>query len=156
MGSSANFQQPNITDDQAVGRDAQRHLRQYTAILGWTHTFSADTLLHTSLYTRSSSDHVLPTTDPITPLSDASRSGFALGVKSDLSHSWRSHFFKAGVGLCQLREGESVFFAPPRRPDTFPALQGWGKSRADRVYFQQHFSPLLNPTVVAELSSGHT
>src|SRR5882724_10807208 len=40
MGSGANFQQPNIADDQAVGRDAQRHLRQYTAILGWTHTFS--------------------------------------------------------------------------------------------------------------------
>jgi len=81
MGSGANFQQPNITDDQAVGRDAQRHLRQYTAILGWTHTFSPDTLLHTSLYTRSSSDHVLPTTDPITPLSDASRSGFALASR---------------------------------------------------------------------------
>ncbi len=64
MGSGANFQQPNITDDQAVGRDAQRHLRQSTAILGWTHTFSPDTLLHTSLYERNSSDHVLPTTDP--------------------------------------------------------------------------------------------
>src|SRR6202158_4007904 len=91
LGSGANFQQPNITDDQQVGRDAQRHLRQYTAILGWTHTFSPDTLLHTSLYARNSSDRVLPTADPITPLSDASRSGFTLGVKSDLSHSWRGH-----------------------------------------------------------------
>src|SRR5882762_5416656 len=129
MGSGTNFQQPNITDDQAVGRDAQRHLRQYTAILGWLHTFSPQTLLHTSLYTRSSSDHVLPTADPITPLSDASRSGFALGIKSDLSHSWRSHFFKAGIDLVQLREGESFFFDPRGDPDTFtdtfPAFQGW-------------------------------
>src|SRR5260370_22461749 len=33
MGSGADFQQPNITDDQAVGRNASRQLRQQTAIL---------------------------------------------------------------------------------------------------------------------------
>src|SRR5229473_2781438 len=69
MGSGTNFEQPNITDDQAVGRDAQRHLRQYTAILGWLHIFSPETLLHTSVYERTSSDQVLPTSDPVTPLS---------------------------------------------------------------------------------------
>ena len=74
MGSGTNFQQPNITEDQEAGRDAQRHLRQATAILGWTHTFSPQALLHTSIYERTSSDRVLPTTDPDTPLSDASRS----------------------------------------------------------------------------------
>ncbi|HEU0370225.1 MAG TPA: carboxypeptidase-like regulatory domain-containing protein, partial [Candidatus Acidoferrum sp.] len=142
MGSGANFQQPNITDDQDVGRDAQRHLRQYTAILGWTHTFSPNTLLQTSLYQRSSSDHVLPTTDPITPLSDASRSGFALGVKSDLSHSWHGHFFKAGVDFVELREGESFFFDPRGDPDTFPAFQGWGKGGQASFYVQDHFSPV--------------
>src|SRR6267378_3503079 len=151
MGSGANFQQPNITDDQAVGRDARRHLRQYTAILGWTHTFSPDTLLHTSLYTRSSSDHVLPTADPITPLSDASRSGFTLGIKSDLSYSWRGHFFKAGIDLVQLREGESFFFDPRGDPDTFPAFQGWGKGGQASFYLQDHFSPLRNLTVDAGL-----
>src|SRR5262249_22517589 len=45
MGGGTNFQQPNITEDQEVGRDAQRHLRQQTAILGWLHTFSPDTVL---------------------------------------------------------------------------------------------------------------
>jgi len=84
MDSGANFQQPNISDDQAVGRDAQRHLRQYTAIFGWLHTFSPQTLLQTSVYERTSSDRVLPTTDPVTPLSSASRASFTLGVKSDL------------------------------------------------------------------------
>jgi hypothetical protein len=155
MGSGANFQQPNITDDQKVGRDAQRHLRQYTAILGWTHTFSPQTLLHTSIYQRTSSDHVLPTTDPITPLSDASRSGFTLGVKSDLSHSWRGHFFKAGIDLLQLREGESFFFAPRGDPDTFPAFRSWGKGGQASFYVQDHFSPLRNLTADVGLRYDH-
>src|SRR3989441_616934 len=33
MGGGDNFQQPNILDDQLLGRDAQRHLRQQTGIL---------------------------------------------------------------------------------------------------------------------------
>jgi hypothetical protein len=155
MGSGANFQQPNITADQNVGRDAQRHLRQYTAILGWTHTFSPQTLLHTSIYQRNSSDHVLPTTDPITPLSDASRSGFTLGVKGDLSHSWRGHFFKAGIDLVRLREGESFFFAPRGDPDNFPAFQGWGKGGQASFYVQDHFSPLRNLTADVGLRYDH-
>jgi len=146
MGSGANFQQPNITDDQAVGRDAQRHLRQYTAILGWLHTFSPQTLLHTSVYERTSSDQVLPTSDPVTPLSSASRSSFTLGIKSDLSHSWRGHFFKAGIDLLRLREGESFFF-DGRGPEVFPPFQGWGKGGQASFYVQDHFSPIRNLTV---------
>src|SRR5467141_102201 len=61
MGGGDNFQQPNITDDQIVGRDAERRLRQQTAILTWLHTFSPETLLSTSLYERIGSDRVLPT-----------------------------------------------------------------------------------------------
>ncbi len=144
MGSGANFQQPNITDDQAVGRDAQRHLRQYTAILGWLHTFSPQTLLHTSVYERTSSDQVLPTSDPVTPLSSASRSSFTLGVKSDLSHSWRGHFFKAGIDLVRLREGESFFFDARGDPEVFPPFQGWGKGGQASFYVQDHFSPVRN------------
>src|SRR6266566_3034710 len=147
MGSGANFQQPNITDDQAVGRDAQRHLRQYTAILGWLHTFSPQTLLHTSVYERTSSDQVLPTSDPVTPLSSASRSWFTLGVKSDLSHSWRGHFFKAGIDLVRLHEGESFFFDGRGDPEVFPPFQGWGKGGQASFYVQDHFSPVRNLTV---------
>lgn len=155
MDSGTNFQQPNITDDQAVSRDAQRHLRQYTAILGWTHTFSPATLLQTSIYQRSSSDKVLPTSDPITPLSDASRSGFALGAKSDLSHTWHSHFFKAGVDLVRLREGESFFFDSRGDPDVFPPFQGWGKGGQASFYIQDHFSPLRNLAVDTGLRYDH-
>jgi TonB dependent receptor/Carboxypeptidase regulatory-like domain len=147
MGSGTNFQQPNISDDQAVGRDAQRHLRQFTAIAGWTHTFSPQTLLQTSIYERTSADRVLPTSDPITPLSDASRATFTLGVKSDLSHTWRGHFFKAGVDLVHLREGESFFFDSRGDPDVFPAFQGWGKGGQASFYVQDHFSAVRNLTV---------
>src|SRR5437899_12968977 len=124
MGGGDNFQQPNISGDQAAGRDAQRHLRQQTAILTWLHMFSLQTLISTSLYERTSSDRVLPTTDPITPFSEASRSPLTLGIKSDLSHYWKGHFFKAGVDLVHLRESESFFFDSRGDPDVFPPFSG--------------------------------
>src|SRR5438552_8362821 len=97
MSGGDNFQQPNITDDQIVGRNARRHLRQQTAILTWLHTFSPETLLSTSLYERAGSDRVLPTTDPITPLSVASRSPPKLRTTTDLSHYWHGHFLKGVI-----------------------------------------------------------
>jgi hypothetical protein len=147
MGSGTNFEQPNISEDQEAGRNARRHLRQATAILGWTHVFSPETLLNTSVYERTSGDHVLPTTDPITPLSDAARAGFTMGIKSDLSHAWRGHLFKAGVDLVKLREGESFFFDGRGDPDVFPAFQGWGHGGQASMYVQDHFSPVRDLTV---------
>jgi hypothetical protein len=144
MGSGANFQQPNITDDQEVGRDAQRHLRQQTAILSWYHTFSPDTLLSTSIYERVGSDRVLPTSDPITPLSTASRSPLTLGIKSDLSHVWRSHVIKAGVDLVRLRALESFTFDSRGDPDVFPPFSGGLHGGQASVYLQDHFSPVHN------------
>src|SRR6266436_5266284 len=147
MGGGANFQQPNITEDQEVGRNAQRHLRQQTAILTWLHTFSPETLLSTSLYERIGSDRVLPTTDPITPFSIASRSPLTLGVKSDLSHYWHGHFFKAGVDLVRLRENESFFFDSRGDPDVFPPFSGGLLGGQASAYVQDHFSPVRNLTV---------
>ena len=147
MGSGTHFQQPNLTEDQEAGRDAQRQLRQYTAILGWLHTFSPQTILQTSVYARSGSDLVFPTTDPVTPLSDASRSTSTLGIKSDLSRTWRGHVFKAGVDLVHLREGESFYFDSRGDPDVFPPFQGWGKGGQASFYVQDHFSPVRNLTV---------
>lgn len=144
MGSGSNFQQPNITDDQLAGRNAQRHLRQQTAILNWLHTFSANTVLTTSLYERTSSDHVLPTSDPDTPLSVASRAPFTIGVKSDLSHVWRGHLFKAGVDLAKIRELESFFFDSRGDPDVFPAFSGGRRGVEASTYGQDHFSPFKN------------
>ena len=147
MGGGDNFQQPNIADDQEVGRDAQRHLRQQTAILTWLHTFSPETLVSTSLYERGGSDRVLPTTDPITPFSTASRSPLTLGIKSDLSHYWHGNFFKAGVDLVLLRENESFFFDSRGDPDVFPSFSGGLRGGQASAYVQDHFSPVRNLTV---------
>ncbi len=144
LGGGANFQQPNITEDQEVGRDAQRHLRQQTAILSWYHTFSPETLLSTSLYERVGSDRVLPTTDPDTPLSSASRAPLTLGIKSDLSHVWHSHVIKAGVDLVRLRELESFSFDSRGDPDTFPNFSGGLHGGQASIYLQDHFSPVRN------------
>jgi outer membrane receptor for ferrienterochelin and colicins len=146
MGGGANFQQPNITDDQDVGRNAQRHLRQQTAILSWLHSFSPDTLVSTSVYERTGSDRVLPTSDPITPISIASRASLTLGIKSDLSHYWHGHFFKTGLDLVRLRENESFFFDGRGDPDVFPAFSGGLKGGQASVYIQDHFSPIRNLT----------
>ncbi len=144
MGGGTNFEQPNLEEDQEVGRDAVRHLRQQTAILGWSHNFSPRTLLSTSIYERIGSDRVLPTTDPITPLSIASRSTLTGGIKSDLSHVWRGHIFKAGVDLLRLRESESFFFDSRGDPDVFPAFTGSRKGGQASAYIQDHFSPFRN------------
>jgi outer membrane receptor protein involved in Fe transport len=98
---------------------------------------------------------VLPTADPITPLSVASRSGFTLGVKSDLSHYWRGHFFKAGVDLVRLRELESFFFDSRGDPDVFPAFSGGLKGGQASLYLQDHFSPFRNLTVDLGLRYDH-
>ena len=147
MGGGTNFQQPNVSEDQAVGRDAQRHLRQQTAILNWLHTFSPETMLSTSLYERSGSDRVLPTTDPVTPLSIASRAPLTFGIKSDLSRQWHGHFLKAGVDLVRLRESESFFFDSRGDPDVFPSFSGSRLGGQASAYIQDHFSPLRNLTL---------
>jgi len=147
MGGGTNFQQPNLSEDQEVGRDAQRHLRQQTAILNWLHTFSPETMLSTSLYERTGSDRVLPTTDPITPLSIAIRAPLTLGIKSDLSRQWHGHFLKAGVDLVRLRESESFFFDSRGDPDVFPSFSGSRLGGQASAYVQDHFSPLRNLTL---------
>jgi outer membrane receptor protein involved in Fe transport len=119
-------------------------LRQQTAILGWVRNFSSRTLLATSIYERVGSDRVLPTSDPITPVSIASRSTLTLGMKSDLSHLWRGHVFKGGVDLLRLRESESFFFDSRGDPDVFPAFSGSRKGGQASAYVQDHFSPFRN------------
>jgi hypothetical protein len=144
MGGGTNFQQPNLAEDEEVGRNADRHLRQQTAILGWVRNFSSRTLLATSIYERLSSDRVLPTSDPITPVSIASRSTLTLGIKSDVSQLWRGHVFKGGLDLLRLRESESFFFDSRGDPDVFPSFSGSRKGGQASAYVQDHFSPFRN------------
>lgn len=154
MGGDANFQQPNITEDQLAGRNASRRLKQQTAILTWGHTFSPNTVLNSSLYQRIGSDHILPTSDPDTPLSDGSRSPLTLGVKSDAVHLWRGHVIKAGVDLVKIRELESFFIDGRGDPDIFNldasgvfSFRGGVKGGQASLYVQDHFSPFRNLVV---------
>ncbi|HYL11428.1 MAG TPA: TonB-dependent receptor [Terriglobales bacterium] len=144
MGGGTNFQQPNLTEDQLVGRDADRHLRQHTAILNWLHNFSSNTLISTSFYERLGSDRVLPTTDPVTPLSIASRSTLTVGIKSDLFRLWHNHVLKGGIELLRLRELESFFFDSRGDPDVFPPFSAGRKGGQASAYLQDHFSPFRN------------
>jgi len=144
MGSGSNFEQPNLPADQQVGRDAERHLRQQTAILSWVHTFSPDTMVNTSLDERTSSDRVLPTTDPVTPLSIASRAPFTLGIQSDITDIWHGQVLKAGVDMSSVRELESFYFDSRGDPDVFPAFHGGLHGGEASAYAQDHFSPAKN------------
>src|SRR5581483_2957131 len=84
------------------------------------------------------------TSDPITPLSSASRAPFTIGIKSDVSHFWRGHLIKAGLDLVKLRELESFSFDSRGDPDVFPAFRGGLYGGQASMYLQDHFSPFKN------------
>lgn len=154
MGSGADFQQPNLTEDQEAGRNASRRLKQQTAIVTWGHAFSPDTVLTTSLYQRIGSDRILPTSDPDTPLSIGSRSPLTTGIKSDVIHLWHGHVLKAGVDLVRLRELESFFIDGRGDPDIFNldssgvfSFRGGLTGGQASLYLQDHFSPFRNLVV---------
>jgi TonB-dependent receptor-like protein/carboxypeptidase family protein len=156
IGAGANFQQPNLPEDQEAGRDAARRVRQQTAILTWGHTFSANTVLASSIYQRIGSDHILPTSDPDTPLSIGSRSTLTVGAKSDLIHLWHGHVIKAGADLTRLRELESFFIDGRGDAEIFNldasgvfSFRGGVKGGQAGFYLQDHFSPFKNFTVDA-------
>jgi hypothetical protein len=154
MGGGTDFQQPNLTEDQQAGRNASRRLKQQTAILTWGHTFSADTVLTSSVYQRIGSDQILPTSDPDTPLSIGSRSPLTLGVKSDIIKLWHGHVIKAGVDLVRLRELESFFIDGRGDPEIFNldssgvfSFRGGVTGGQASFYLQDHFSPFRNLVV---------
>jgi hypothetical protein len=162
MGSGANFQQPNLPEDQDVGRDPSRHLRQQTAILTWGHAFSPDTVLSSSIYQRIGGDRILPTSDSDTPLSIGSRSTLTVGAKSDLIQLWHGHVFKAGVDLTRLRELESFFIDGRGDAEIFNldssgvfSFRGGLKGGQAGVYLQDHFSPFKNVTIDAGARYDH-
>lgn len=155
FGGGSHIQQPNLLEDQQVGRNAQRHLRQQTAIMTWIHTIPPETVLSTSVYERLGSDRVLPTADSVTPLSIASRSPFTLGFKSDLSHNWHGQFLRTGIDLVRLRESESFFFDGRGDPDDYPAFAGKVFGGQASGYAQDHFPLTTTLTVDLGLRYDH-
>lgn len=151
-GGGTNFQLPNITEDQEVGRNALRRLRSQTAIASWQHTFSPRALLTTSLYERTLEDRLVPTTDPITPYADGLRNSLTAGIKSDLVLAHGKHTFKAGVDLTRLRLRENVIFdsrempLPPDDPPAFAFHSGILGGQAS-LYLQDRISWTANLTM---------
>ncbi len=152
-GDGSNFELPNTPQDTLDGRDASRRVRAQTAILSWQHTLSPRGLLATSFYERDVSDHLLPTSDPVTPFGSGSRSTLTTGLKSDLTYARGGHTIKTGLDLTLLRLRESFDFDPRDPADDLGPLSFQGRDLGGQVslYFQDHFSPARNFTVDAGL-----
>lgn len=150
-GGGTNFELPNITEDQEVGRDALRRLRSQTAIASWQHTFSPRALLTTSVYERTLEDRLVPTTDPVTPFADGLRNSLTTGIKSDLVVSAGKNTFKAGVDLTQLHLWEDFTFdsrelpLPPEDPPPF-SFHGGIRGGQAALYAQDRISWTANLT----------
>lgn len=112
IGSGSNFELPNAPEEAAAGRDAARRLRSETAILSWQRIFSPRSLLASSIYQRSSSDRLVPTSDPLTPFGEASRTSLTTGAKMDFTQTRDRHTLKAGLDLTLLNLRESFTFDP--------------------------------------------
>jgi len=106
MGSGTNFQQPNITDDQAVGRDAQRHLPVHRDISDGSTRFLRNAAAHFRLRTHEFRSGFADERPGHAIRRRRARS-FTLGIKSDLSHSWRGHFFKAELTSSGCAKGKA-------------------------------------------------
>ncbi len=148
LAGGVHFDQPNIPEDQEVGRDATRHLGSQTAIATWQHTFSPESFWQTSLYERVNGDRINPTSDAVTPFSMGSRSTLTVGAKSDYTRNWRGHILKLGVDLVRLREKESFFIDGRDDPDVLPIdFRGTIHGGQASLYVQDHFHLAPNLTV---------
>lgn len=145
------FELPNTPDQQADLRDSSRQLDSQTAIFTWQHVFSSRTLLSTSAYERTVSDHLYPTSDPITEYGRGTRNTQTLGIKSDFTHAWRRHTFKAGVDLSRYRLLEAFAYDPREEESPLSAFDFSGASHGGQaaLYLQDHFSPVANLTIDA-------
>jgi outer membrane receptor protein involved in Fe transport len=111
-GGHTDFELPNTTEQEELGRDASRRLGSQTAILTWQRVFSPRALLSVAGYQRIISEQLAPTTDEHTTFADGSRSTLSAGFKTDVSYARGGHVFKAGVDVLRLRLLESLVFDP--------------------------------------------
>ncbi len=152
-GGRTDFELPNTPDQQADSRNSSRQLDSQTAILTWQHVFSPRTLLSTSAYERTVSDHLYPTSDPVTEYGNGSRNTQTIGIKSDFTHSWHGHTLKGGVDLSRYRLLEAFAYDPRDEESSLSAFEFSGASHGGQaaIYVQDHFSPVSNLTVDAGL-----
>lgn len=111
-GGDSRFELPNTLAQDEDGRDARRELQSGTGILSWQHIVSPRSLLTASLYTRTVSDDLLPTSDLHTTFANGSRQTRTLGGKVDWFQSLGGHRIKAGVDASGYRLREALDFDP--------------------------------------------
>jgi outer membrane cobalamin receptor len=107
MGDGADFEVPQTRLDQELRphTNAGQHIRQQTAIIGWTRAASK-TVVGVSGYQRRSTSRVLPARGPQTAMAYSNRNVSTLGVKVDVSRFAGRHAVKAGVDAVRLRPEE--------------------------------------------------
>jgi len=112
MGDGTNFEIPRTSlDDQLRPNvNASERTRQQSAVLTWSHTPSADTLLTTSFYERWSKTRLLPTSDPLAAVAQDDRKLLTTGFKGDLTYSVGRHTWKSGIDLVLLKPNENLNF----------------------------------------------
>lgn len=143
------FQLPNTEKQQEEERNASRRLRSQTAMLVWQRVFSPRSVIATSLYERTVSDQLIPTSDLFTQIGDGARSTLTAGIKSDLSYARGSHTFKLGIDLARLRSLESFRFDPQEEESELAAFAFNDGVRGGQVsaYAQDHFTLVRNLTL---------
>jgi hypothetical protein len=143
------FQLPNTEEQENEERNASRRLRSQTAMFVWQHVFSPRSVIATSLYERTVSDRLIPTSDLFTQIGDGSRSTLTAGIKSDLSYARGSHTFKLGVDLARLRSLETFGFDPQQEESELEAFAFNGGRRGGQVsaYAEDHFTLVRNLTL---------
>jgi hypothetical protein len=152
-GGRSEFDLPNTPEQAADGRNSGRNLDSQTAMLNWQHVFSPQTVISSSVYERTVSDHLLPTSDLVTEFGRSARNTQTIGVKSDFSRAWRGHTFKAGVDLNRLRLLETFAYDPRDEGSPLSAMNFAGALLGGQAsaYAQDRFSPVKNFTVDAGL-----
>lgn len=138
-GSGTNFELPNTAEDEARGRDFFQRNREQSAILSWTHVFSAASGLNTSFYERSVTSRLVPTSDPFSIQAGGLRNDQTFGAKTDYSLYVDSrHAIKAGIDLTLLRLREDFSFDPRENEIEIDKFDFRGRKTGGQasVYFQ--------------------
>jgi hypothetical protein len=141
MVDGTNFEIPMTPLEQTLrpGAQTREWTRQQTATLGWSRTFSSNTLLHASLYERSSRARLLPISDPLATIVDTDRRLWTLGGKSDLTRVAGRHTVKMGIDLVRLRPDERLRY-DDAGGRAFNTLIEMPHVDMDPVAFDQHRS----------------
>jgi outer membrane receptor protein involved in Fe transport len=112
MADGSNFQIPktSVDDQLRPNVDANQRTRAQSAVLTWSHAFSANSWLASSLYERWSRTRLFPASDPLASFAQNDRKLLTTGFKSDFTQFRGRHTIKSGVDLVLLRPDENLYF----------------------------------------------